>query len=140
MSDDKKDLEAKFRPSKSNIKTEAGEDHGGSSSSNKPSSSSTPPVSRSESLNSTDLAKIKSEKASTSSVSTAEAQRQALAALQAQAAASGLSGLTTGEDGGEMDEAGARRALQEYVRVHHMFSRILIFYLEFWKKFLFDQK
>ena len=121
MSDDKKDLEAKFRPSKSNIKTEAGEDHGGSSSSNKP-SSSTPPVSRSESLNSTDLAKIKTEKASTSSSgSTAAAQAQALAALQAQAAASGLSGLTTGEDGGEMDEAGARRALQEYVRAHHMF-------------------
>jgi hypothetical protein len=128
MSDDKKDLEAKFRPAKSNIKTEAGEDHGGSSSSNKPSSSSTPPVSRSESLNSTDLAKIKTEKASTSSSgSTAAAQAQALAALQAQAAASGLSGLTTGEDGSEMDEAGARRALQEYVRAPHMFSRILNF-------------
>ena len=131
MSDDKKDLEAKFRPSKSNIKTEAGEDHGGSSSSNKP-SSSTPPVSRSESLNSTDLAKIKTEKASTSSSgSTAAAQAQALAALQAQAAASGLSGLTTGEDGGEMDEAGARRALQEYVRAHCMFPRILIFLFSF---------
>ena len=134
MSDDKKDLEAKFRPSKSNIKTEAGEDHGGSSSSNKP-SSSTPPVSRSESLNSADLAKIKTEKASTSSSgSTSAAQAQALAALQAQAAASGLSGLTTGEDGGEMDEAGARRALQEYVRVHHIFSRILNFLFAISKK------
>ena len=137
MSDDKKDLEAKFRPSKSNIKTEAGEDHGGSSSSKQP-SSSTPPVSRSESLNSTDLAKIKTEKASTSSSgSTAAAQAQALAALQAQAAASGLSGLTTGEDGGEMDEAGARRALQEYVCAHHMFSRILIFLFAILKKVSF---
>ena len=136
MSDDKKDLEAKFRPSKSNIKTEAGEDHGSSSSSNKP-SSSTPPVSRSESLTSTDLAKIKTEKASTSSGSTSAAQAQALAALQAQAAASGLSGLTTGEDGGEMDEAGARRALQEYVRAHHMFSRILIFLLAILRKVSF---
>ena len=135
MSDDKKDLEAKFRPSKSNIKTEAGEDHGGSSSSNKP--SSTPPVSRSESVNSTDLAKIKTEKASTSSGSTSAAQAQALAALQAQAAASGLSGLTTGEDGGEMDEAGARRALQEYVRAHHMFSRILNFLFAILRKVSF---
>ena len=137
MSDDKKDLEAKFRPSKSNIKTEAGEDHGSSSSSNKPSSSSTPPVSRSESLTSTDLAKIKTEKASTSSGSTSAAQAQALAALQAQAAASGLSGLTTGEDGGEMDEAGARRALQEYVRAHHMFSRILNFLFAILRKVSF---